>query len=110
MKVDYTGTKIDGTKFDSSVDRGQPATFPLSGVIPGWTEGMQLMTVGSEYKFYIPTKRADGEPGPGPIGPNATLIFDVKLIDIEAPAATPAAAPAGAKPAIVPPPKAPEKH
>ncbi|MDR3385570.1 MAG: FKBP-type peptidyl-prolyl cis-trans isomerase [Rudaea sp.] len=103
VKVDYTGTKIDGTKFDSSVDRGQPATFPLNGVIPGWTEGMQLMPVGSEYKFYIPAKLAYGEHGPGPIGPNATLIFDVKLIDIEAPAAA-------AKPAIVPPPKPAEKQ
>ena len=98
VKVDYTGTKIDGTKFDSSVDRGQPATFPLNGVIPGWTEGMQLMPVGSEYRFYIPAKLAYGERGPGAIGPNATLIFDVKLISIEAPVA-PAAA---AKPAIVP--------
>jgi FKBP-type peptidyl-prolyl cis-trans isomerase FkpA len=103
VKVDYTGTKIDGTKFDSSVDRGQPATFPLSGVIPGWTEGMQLMPVGSEYKFYIPAKLAYGEHGPGPIGPNATLIFSVKLIDIEAPAAA-------AKPAIVPPPKPADKQ
>jgi len=104
VKVDYTGTKIDGTKFDSSVDRGQPATFPLNGVIPGWTEGMQLMPVGSEYKFYIPAKLAYGERGPGAIGPNATLIFDVKLISIEAPAAAPAAA----KPAIVPTPKSAE--
>jgi FKBP-type peptidyl-prolyl cis-trans isomerase FkpA len=103
--VDYTGTKIDGTKFDSSVDRGQPATFPLNGVIPGWTEGMQLMPVGSEYKFYIPAKLAYGERGPGPIGPNATLIFDVKLISIEAPAAPAAGAPTPGKPAIVPPPK-----
>jgi len=100
VKVDYTGTKIDGTKFDSSVDRGQPATFPLNGVIPGWTEGMQLMPVGSEYKFYIPAKLAYGERGPGTIGPNATLIFDVKLISIEPPAAPPAAVkPADAKPA-----------
>ena len=98
VKVDYTGTKIDGTKFDSSVDRGQPATFPLNGVIPGWTEGMQLMPVGSEYKFYIPAKLAYGERGPGTIGPNATLIFDVKLISIEPPAAPPAA-PAAVKPA-----------
>jgi FKBP-type peptidyl-prolyl cis-trans isomerase len=105
VKVDYTGTKIDGTKFDSSVDRGQPATFPLNGVIPGWTEGMQLMPVGSEYKFYIPAKLAYGERGPGPIGPNATLIFDVKLISIEAPAAPAAGAPTPGKPAIVPPPK-----
>ena len=103
VKVDYTGTKIDGTKFDSSVDRGQPATFPLNGVIPGWTEGLQLMTPGSEYKFYIPANLAYKDHGPPAIGPNATLIFDVKLISIEAPAPTPAAAPApGAKPAIVP--------
>jgi FKBP-type peptidyl-prolyl cis-trans isomerase len=87
VKVDYTGTKIDGTKFDSSVDRGQPATFPLNQVVPGWTEGLQLMPVGSEYKFYIPSKLAYGERGPGPIGPNATLIFDVKLLAIEPPAA-----------------------
>ena len=98
VKVDYTGTKIDGTKFDSSVDRGQPATFPLNGVIPGWTEGMQLMPVGSQFKFYIPAKLAYGERGPGTIGPNATLIFDVKLISIEPPAAPPAA-PAAVKPA-----------
>lgn len=101
VKVDYTGTKIDGTKFDSSVDRGQPATFPLNGVIPGWTEGVQLMTPGSEYKFYVPAKLAYGERGPGTIGPNATLIFDVKLISIEPPAAN--AAPAAGKPTIVPP-------
>lgn len=94
VKVDYTGTKIDGTKFDSSVDRGQPATFPLNGVIKGWTEGLQLMTEGSEYKLVIPAELAYGENAPPTIGPNATLIFDVKLISIEAPA--PAAAPAPA--------------
>jgi len=95
VKVDYTGTKIDGTKFDSSVDRGQPATFPLGNVIPGWTEGLQLMTPGSSYKFYIPAKLAYGEHGPPTIGPNATLIFDVKLISIEKPTeAKPAIAPA----------------
>lgn len=115
VKVDYTGTKIDGTKFDSSADHNPPgpATFPLNGVIPGWTEGMQLMPVGSEYKFYIPAKLAYGERGPQAIGPNATLIFDVKLLSIEAPAA-PAAPP---KPQIVPTakpaegkPAAPVKH
>ena len=95
VKVDYTGTKIDGTKFDSSIDRGQPATFALNQVVPGWTEGLQLMPTGSEYKFYIPSKLAYGERGPGPIGPNATLIFDVKLLAIEPPAAA-------AKPKIVP--------
>ena len=83
VKVDYTGTKIDGTKFDSSVDRGQPASFPLNGVIPGWTEGLQLMPVGSEYKLVIPAELAYGENAPPTIGPNATLIFDVKLISIE---------------------------
>jgi FKBP-type peptidyl-prolyl cis-trans isomerase len=98
VKVDYTGTKIDGTKFDSSVDRGQPATFPLGSVIPGWTEGLQLMTPGSNYKFYIPAKLAYGDHGPPSIGPNATLIFDVKLIGIEKPAE--------AKPAIAPKPAA----
>ncbi|HSC12334.1 MAG TPA: FKBP-type peptidyl-prolyl cis-trans isomerase [Rhodanobacteraceae bacterium] len=103
VKVDYTGTKIDGTKFDSSVDRGQPATFPLNQVVPGWTEGLQLMPVGSEYKFYIPGKLAYGERGPAQIGPNATLIFSVKLIGIEPPAAD---AKADA-PKIVPP---AEKH
>ncbi len=91
VKVDYTGTKIDGTKFDSSIDRGTPATFPLNGVIKGWTEGLQLMTEGSEYKLYIPAELAYGENAPPTIGPNATLIFDVKLISIEAP---PVAAPA----------------
>jgi len=91
VKVDYTGTKIDGTKFDSSIDRVQPATFPLNGVIPGWTEGLQLMTPGSEYKFYIPANLAYKDHGPPNIGQNATLIFDVKLLSIEAPAAAPAA-------------------
>ena len=90
VKVDYTGTKIDGTKFDSSIDRGEPATFPLNGVIKGWTEGLQLMSEGAEYKLYIPAELAYGENAPPTIGPNATLVFDVKLISIEAPAAAPA--------------------
>ncbi len=83
--VHYTGTLIDGTKFDSSVDRGQPATFGLNQVIKGWTEGLQLMNVGSKYRFYIPPELAygsDARPG-GPIGPNSTLIFDVELIEIK---------------------------
>jgi FKBP-type peptidyl-prolyl cis-trans isomerase FkpA len=83
VKVHYTGTLIDGTKFDSSHDRGQPATFPLNGVIPGWTEGLQLMNVGSKYMLYIPSELAYGERGtPGPIGPNATLVFEVELLEI----------------------------
>jgi FKBP-type peptidyl-prolyl cis-trans isomerase FkpA len=86
VKVHYTGKLMDGTTFDSSVERGEPATFPLNGVIPGWTEGLQLMNVGSKYKFYIPGKLAygaQGQPQAG-IGPNATLIFDVELLSIEA--------------------------
>ena len=96
VKVNYLGTKIDGTKFDSSYDRGQPATFPLNGVIKGWSEGLQLMPVGSKYKLYVPADLAYGENAPGPIGPNATLIFEVELVGIEdAAAAKPTA---GAKP------------
>jgi FKBP-type peptidyl-prolyl cis-trans isomerase len=82
VKVNYKGTKIDGTEFDSSYKRGKPATFPLNGVIKGWSEGLELMPVGSTYKFYIPADLAYGEHGPGPIGPNATLIFEVELVSI----------------------------
>lgn len=85
--VHYTGTLIDGTKFDSSVDRGQPATFALNQVIKGWTEGVQLMNAGSKYRFYIPPELAygsDARPG-SPIGPNSTLIFDVELIEVKKP-------------------------
>jgi FKBP-type peptidyl-prolyl cis-trans isomerase len=88
--VHYTGTLIDGTKFDSSVDRGQPATFGLNQVIKGWTEGLQLMNTGSKYRFYIPPELAygsDARPG-GAIGPNSTLIFDVEMIEVKQ--ATPA--------------------
>lgn len=83
VKVHYSGTLLDGTKFDSSYDRGEPAQFPLNGVIKGWTEGLQLMSVGSKYKFFIPSDLAYGDrPSPGPIGPNSTLVFEVELIDI----------------------------
>ena len=91
VKVNYLGTKIDGTKFDSSYDRGQPATFPLNGVIKGWSEGLQLMPVGSKYKLFVPSDLAYGENGPGQIGPNATLIFEVELLDIEKASDKPAA-------------------
>jgi FKBP-type peptidyl-prolyl cis-trans isomerase len=82
--VHYTGTLIDSTKFDSSVDRGQPATFPLKGVIPGWTEGLQLMSAGSKYRFFIPPALGYGARGAGNvIPPNAVLIFEVEMVSFE---------------------------
>ncbi len=84
VSVHYTGTLIDGTKFDSSVDRGQPATFPLNGVIKGWTEGLQLMNVGGKYRLVIPPELGYGASGAGQkIGPNATLVFEIELLSIE---------------------------
>jgi len=82
--VHYKGTLIDGTQFDSSYDRGQPATFPVGGVIPGWTEALQLMKPGAKWQLFIPSALAYGERGAGQdIGPNATLLFDVELISVE---------------------------
>ena len=79
----YHGTLIDGTVFDSSVERGQPATFPVGGVIKGWTEALQLMSLGSKWKLFVPYNLAYGERGAGPqIGPYTTLIFEVELIKI----------------------------
>jgi len=83
VTVHYHGTLIDGTVFDSSVERGQPATFPVNGVIPGWVEALQLMNPGAKFKLFIPSNLAYGERGAGgAIGPNATLIFEVELISI----------------------------
>jgi len=83
VTVHYTGMLLDGTKFDSSVDRGQPATFPLNGVIKGWTEGVQLMKPGAKYRFYIPQDLAYGERGSPPkIPPFSALIFDIELISV----------------------------
>lgn len=83
VKVHYKGTLIDGTVFDSSYDRGEPATFPVTGVIKGWIEALQLMNVGDKFQLTIPPELAYGEKGTGSdIGPNATLLFDVELIEI----------------------------
>lgn len=85
VTVHYHGMLLNGEVFDSSVDRGQPATFGLNQVIPGWTEGVQLMSVGSKYKFFIPSELAYGSRGAGgKIGPGATLIFEVELLEITA--------------------------
>lgn len=83
VKVHYTGTLIDGTKFDSSVDRGQPAEFPVNAVIKGWTEALQLMPVGSKWKLYIPQELAYGARSQSPIPPFSALIFEVELISID---------------------------
>lgn len=83
VTVHYRGTLLDGQEFDSSYSRNQPMTFQLNQVIPGWTEGVQLMPVGSKFMFYIPPNLAYGPNGGGPIGPNSTLIFEVELLGIE---------------------------
>jgi FKBP-type peptidyl-prolyl cis-trans isomerase len=83
VTVHYRGTLLNGEEFDSSYSRGEPVTFALDQVIPGWTEGVQLMPVGSKFMFYIPPNLAYGPAGGGPIGPNATLIFQVELLGIE---------------------------
>jgi FKBP-type peptidyl-prolyl cis-trans isomerase FklB len=101
VTVNYRGTLIDGTEFDSSYKRGQPATFPVNGVIKGWTEALQLMKKGAKYQLLIPSNLAYGERAMGPdIGPNATLIFEVELVDVKPP---PTPAPQ-ASPKVPPPP------
>jgi FKBP-type peptidyl-prolyl cis-trans isomerase len=83
VKVHYEGKLLDGTVFDSSIARGQPVSFPLNGVIPGWTEGLQLMKVGDKFKFEIPPNLAYGANSPSPaIPPNSTLVFEVELLGI----------------------------
>lgn len=82
VEVHYSGTFIDGNEFDSSYKRGAPAQFPLDRVISGWTEGLQLMSVGSKYRFVIPSELAYGENAPPAIGPGQTLIFEVELLGI----------------------------
>lgn len=83
VKVHYTGRLIDGTVFDSSIERGEPATFGVTQVIPGWVEALQMMKAGSKWRLYIPSQLAYGPNGAGgAIGPNATLIFDVELLEV----------------------------
>ena len=91
----YRGALINGTEFDSSYKRGQPASFPVGGVIKGWTEALQLMPVGSKWQLFIPADLAYGERAQGPIGANATLVFELELLSIQPktpPDATPGAA------------------
>ena len=83
VSCNYRGTLIDGTEFDASDNHGGPATFPLKGVIRGWTEALQLMQVGSIWQLFVPSDLAYGEEGPPGIGPNATLIFEVELVSIQ---------------------------
>lgn len=97
VTVNYRGTLIDGTEFDSSYKRGEPATFPVGGVIKGWTEALQMMKKGSKYQLFIPASLAYGERGAPPdIGANSTLIFEVELVDIK-PGGAASAPPAGAQ-------------
>ncbi|HZA38394.1 MAG TPA: FKBP-type peptidyl-prolyl cis-trans isomerase, partial [Candidatus Baltobacteraceae bacterium] len=106
VSVNYRGTLIDGKEFDSSYKRGQPATFPLNGVIKGWSEAVQLMKPGSKYQLFVPPDLAYGERAVGPdIPANSTLIFEVELLDVKPPA-TPAA---GTSPAAPPPAQAAPK-
>jgi FKBP-type peptidyl-prolyl cis-trans isomerase len=83
VSVNYKGTLIDGSEFDSSYKRGKPAEFPVNQVIPGWTEALKLMKVGSKYKLYVPSELAYGEGGRPGIPPNSVLIFEVELLDIK---------------------------
>ena len=85
VSVHYKGTLLDGKVFDSSYERGEPANFKVNGLIPGWVEALQLMKVGSKYKLYIPSELGYGERGKGEIPPNATLVFEMELLEIKAP-------------------------
>ncbi len=102
VTVNYRGTLIDGKEFDNSYSRGQPATFPVNGVIPGWTEGLQLMNVGTKAKLFVPANLGYGDRGAGQeIGPNQTLVFEVELLSI-GPNKTAAPAAAAVAPAAKP--------
>jgi len=92
VKCNYKGTLINGTEFDASEKHGRPLTFPVKGVIAGWTEALQLMPVGSKWQLFVPSNLAYGPQGPADIGPNATLIFEVELVSIQKPGAPTAGA------------------
>jgi FKBP-type peptidyl-prolyl cis-trans isomerase FklB len=110
VSCNYRGTFIKGTEFDSSAKAGKPVTFPLNGVIKGWTEALQLMPTGSKWQLFIPSDLAYGEQGRGPIPPNSTLIFEVELVSIQPPkAAEPPKAPEPPKPNEQPKPNEPPK-
>jgi FKBP-type peptidyl-prolyl cis-trans isomerase len=83
VKVHYTGTLVNGTKFDSSVDRGEPAEFQVGGVVPGWTEALQLMKVGDKWRLYLPPELGYGAQGKGPVPPHAVMIFEVELLEVK---------------------------
>ena len=100
VRVHYTGTLVDGTVFDSSVQRNEPAEFPLDGVIPGWTEGLQKISKGGKIKLYVPPSLAYGDDARGNIPPSSTLIFDVEMLDIKPTPAAPAPAAPVALPAV----------
>ena len=104
VTVNYRGTLIDGTEFDSSYKRGQPATFQLNRVIPGWSEGLQLMKPGAKYQLFVPPQLAYDlrSPPGGPIPPGAMLIFEVELLSVKPPQAAAPAAPSGAQPGTTP--------
>jgi FKBP-type peptidyl-prolyl cis-trans isomerase FklB len=103
VEVNYRGTLIDGTEFDSSYKRGKPAKFPVNRVIKGWTEGLQLMKPGGKYIFYIPPDLAYGERGAGSeIGPESTLVFDVELLGVSPASTTPVPKPGMMKPGMTP--------
>ena len=98
VTVNYRGTLMDGTEFDSSYKRGQPATFPVGGVIKGWTEALQLMKVGSKYQLFIPPALAYGDQGRPGIPPDSLLIFEVELMDVKSPQVPAASAPPASSP------------
>ena len=85
VKVHYVGSLLDGTEFDSSVKRGQPAEFALDSVIPGWSEGVQLMRVGGKARLHVPSELAYGDRGVGPIPPGSVLVFELELVEIVTP-------------------------